>query len=217
MSSRVKVYYPPGREYVQAPNAFARSTLDPGVIKLLLYLASHTETYTIHNVNAAETLGVTRNTFAKWITSAEATPHLIRCATGRRDSHGNADCVLHVSLRGFTQAEQADIIRHRAHEVRTGAHGNRALEKTMSLEDVSLYRSEPSVLPNNWAPNHAHKTSAANLGLDAELPDLSEAFREWATESGELRADWDRTFGAYLNDYANARADVTFAGVSEYL
>jgi len=189
------------------PNSFARADLDPNVKAVLLYLASHTSTHVIYDKTAAKALGIGRNRFAKWVQVAARTDHLVRVATGNQDRQGNAEYVLHVSLVGFNADQKLAILAGVGPGPCTKTvHGRAPKQSTreeQSLEDQSLSRSfltEPTALPDDWQPNHTHQVVAAELGLD--LQELVNEFHSTNAAYFEQRTDWDKTFGAFMRDFA---------------
>ena len=141
--SRVKVYHRPASEFLLVPNAFVRSGLKPSVRSVLLYMASHTDAWTVHTSKIGDDLDLHRNTVTRAIKDAIAeTNHLIAVPTGAgKDQHANPEYVFHVSLVGFTQEERSEILSTGTLEACTKKQHDRAQEsstkKTILLEDHS--------------------------------------------------------------------------------
>lgn len=155
---------------------------------------------------------MTRKTVARAVVAGCATPYMWRHDTGRRDKHSNIVWEYHLNVTAGTRYPRPRVrdTRDRGYEVPT--------KKTTPedhIEDKSLSRSpqaaterEPHEFPDDWQPNHTHRAVAGQLGIDIE--DAIDAFMFTDAPNIELRTNWDRTFGAFLNEYADGRADDRF-------
>lgn len=66
--------------------------------------------------------------------------------------------------------------------------------------------NEPTELPSGWKPNKFHRSSATAQGLDVDVLAREFAF----VMDGERRSDWGKAFGAFINEYADGREEVSF-------
>lgn len=72
--------------------------------------------------------------------------------------------------------------------------------------DLDSSSNEPTELPSGWTPNRFHRSSATAKGLDVDVLAREFAF----VMDGERRSDWGKAFGAFINEYADGREEVTF-------
>lgn len=215
--SYVVVQGRPDSEYVMVPNAFARcSHIAAGPARVLVWMASHTTSWKVYIDKMAKALGHDRKTVSGWIDKAAETPYLDVAATGGFNRHGHPTYVYYVDLT--KPCEQCMATASEVHgEKLPVAHGEKfptredQVKNTNSLspsKQASRAR-EPHVIPDDWRPNRTHQKTADRYQID--LNDvLDEFYISDQVHDRERRSDWDRTFGKFLNLYADGRHEDVF-------
>lgn len=212
MSDRVRVHHQPAGEYVKVPNSFARSKLPASAVKVGVYLASHTEQFALTKRGIGTALGIRHETVSAGINALTAASHIVvmPILNGRGRRVGQ---VYHLSLLGFTEAEQMQIWAQGGEKTATAPATKSTHKKTSSLENHSLSRSTtstegPTYLPDTWCPNHTHEVMVRDQGLD--MGEVLDHFLD-AEVSREPRSDWDKTFGRFINAKADGSVWEVFA------
>lgn len=72
--------------------------------------------------------------------------------------------------------------------------------------DSATTTDELIELPTTWKPNRTHRVRAGKLGMDVD--ELAAEFP--ARMAGKREKNWDRAFGAFINEKHQDRADTTF-------
>lgn len=86
------------------------------------------------------------------------------------------------------------------------------LSSNPSIKEKNIRSAEPTAsmkstpLSDSWQPNKFHRSTAKKLHIN--IAEAAHSFR--ARMAGEQRSDWDKTFGAYLNDIDRGIEDTTF-------
>lgn len=235
MTSRLKVENDPGSHFLRTPNDFIRSDVPPAVKAAVLYLASHSDGFILYDRTAARELGMARNTFAKAVDRAVALGNVTRELTGDLDRYGNPIYSVTVTLK---TCDKACSISEHGHVQKLSTKKTTNLEDhnfsnfpstaVDGLEEIKNIPSTgvdgpgvkpdrtktPTHLPADWAPSAIHRRSfnrrqGEGTALDdVTLECLADYFR---TQQRDKRLrDWDKSFGAYINSYAEDRFEIDF-------
>jgi hypothetical protein len=226
MSARIYVQRDGEQGFTSVPHSLARCNLEAGVVKLLLFLASHVDGWIVHNTEAAQVLGVSVNSYKKHLATAEAKGYVRRTPTGERDRHGKELCNLVVSLSaGLTDVSGLSGRPHPALSENDSAHCQKVTTKKNNQEDQQKSSSniagairgddqgsplEP--LPSSWKPNGSHAASVKKY-QDASyrllpLDELADDFRDRVLH--RKSRNWNGAFGAFIKAYAEDEDEKLF-------
>lgn len=202
--SRVIVHGSPQAGFLRVPNGFIRDpSVKPGPKMVIQWLASQSESWVVYKSRGADELGVTAHTFATYLKQAAQSAYLKIEETGEPDAWGNAARVYHVALTGHMEPMS----------IRDSGRCRESTSREELPEDQSLSRStasteRPTFLPQNWRPNHTHAVMVNDQKLD--MSEVLDSFMD-TEASKEMRSDWDRVFGHFINAYADGSVWTVFA------
>ncbi len=215
-TSKIVVNGQPRDMFTMVPHAFARcGHIDPGPKALLILMVSRGSQWDVWIEQMAGDLGTTRKTVSKWIASAAETPYLVVAGTGEFNYRGHPTYVYYVDLT--KPCAQCIATEQKVHGEKVPVeHGSKVptkknkgkKTKPLSRSKQASTASEPHVIPDDWRPNRTHSVAAQKLGID--LGHAHEEFLSSATAQDEKRSDWNKTFGAFLNEYADGRHEDVF-------
>lgn len=206
--------------------------LHPGVARVACAIAAHVNNETrnakLGHRRIAECAQVSSATVAKALPILEDAGWLIVERGQRQDLNTYRLASPVAALRASENLGTSDISPDLAsvseaslpHSVKQGASVSEAelrtsLRTTTTFEEHSVSASadphlsssnEPTELPSGWTPNRFHRSSATAKGLDVDVLAREFAF----VMDGERRSDWGKAFGAFINEYADGREEVSF-------